>query len=48
MNDNATIYYHDIGDYLTREQKLACIKEFGSVGRTPIAITILVRKGAKK
>ena len=32
MNDNATIYYHDIGDYLTREQKLARIKEFGSVG----------------
>ncbi len=32
MNDQATIYYHDIGDYLTREQKLARIKAFGSVG----------------
>jgi len=32
MNANATIYYHDIGDYLTREQKLARIREFGSVG----------------
>ena len=27
----ATIYYHDIGDYLTREQKLATIREFGSI-----------------
>ena len=31
MNDQATIYYHDIGDYLTREQKLARVKAFGSV-----------------
>ena len=27
----ATIYYHDIGDYLSREQKLKKISEFGSV-----------------
>jgi predicted helicase len=27
----ATIHYHDIGDYLTREKKLAIIKGFGSV-----------------
>ena len=27
----ATIYYHDIGDYLTREQKLEIIKNFRSV-----------------
>jgi len=32
MSDDATIYYHDIGDYLSREQKLARIKEYGSVG----------------
>ena len=25
------IYYHDIGDYLSREEKLARIKEFGSI-----------------
>lgn len=25
------IYFHDIGDYLTREQKLAIITEFGSI-----------------
>lgn len=31
----ATIHYHDIGDYLTREQKLNFIKKFKSVhGRT--------------
>lgn len=27
----ATIHYHDIGDYLTREQKLALVKKFKSV-----------------
>ena len=27
----ATIYYHDIGDYLTREQKLNIIKNFRSI-----------------
>jgi predicted helicase len=27
----ATIHYHDIGDYLNREEKLAIIKQFGSV-----------------
>jgi predicted helicase len=28
----ATIYYRDIGDYLTREQKLARVRECGSAG----------------
>ena len=27
----ATIYYHDIGDYLTREQKLNMVKDFRSI-----------------
>ncbi|HOY07359.1 MAG TPA: hypothetical protein PLO67_18250 [Saprospiraceae bacterium] len=27
----ATIYYHDIGDYLNREEKLGVIQKFGSV-----------------
>lgn len=27
----ATIYYHDIGDYLSKEEKLAIINKFGSV-----------------
>jgi predicted helicase len=29
--DKATIHYHDIGDYLSREEKLAIIQKFGSV-----------------
>ena len=29
----ATIHYHDIGDYLSREEKLAIIKKFQSVGK---------------
>nr|WP_294858677.1 type ISP restriction/modification enzyme [uncultured Fluviicola sp.] len=28
--DKATIYYHDIGDYLSREEKLKILKDFGS------------------
>lgn len=28
---NATIHYHDIGDYLTREQKLDLVKKFRSI-----------------
>src|SRR5690554_1589972 len=30
--NKATIHYHDIGDYLSREEKLAIIKKFKSVG----------------
>lgn len=29
------VYYHDIGSYLTREQKLDIIKEFGGIGAIP-------------
>lgn len=29
----ATIYYHDIGDYLDREKKLQLVKEFGSISK---------------
>ena len=29
--EQAEIYYHDIGDYLSREQKLEMVKQFGSV-----------------
>lgn len=31
----ATIHYHDIGDYLSREEKLAIIKKFQSVDKLP-------------
>jgi predicted helicase len=30
-NSKATIYYHDIGDYHSREKKLQLVKEFGSI-----------------
>ncbi|WP_298168955.1 type ISP restriction/modification enzyme [Novosphingobium sp.] len=30
-DDHGKIYYHDIGDYLTREQKLARVSSFGSI-----------------
>ena len=32
----ANIYYHDIGDYLSREEKLKIIQKFGSIGNTKI------------
>jgi predicted helicase len=35
-NQKATIYYHDIGDYLTREQKLSIIKERNSINTLPL------------
>ena len=31
----AEIFYHDIGDYLTREQKLKIIADFGSIDNIP-------------
>lgn len=36
--NKAKIHYHDIGDYLSREDKLRIIKQFGSVERTPWTI----------
>lgn len=33
-NEKATIHYHDIGDYLSQEQKLAFVKKFQSVANT--------------
>ena len=32
------IHYYDIGDYLSREDKLRIIREFGSVERIPWTI----------
>lgn len=31
QKEKADIFYHDIGDYLTREEKLAAIEKFGTV-----------------
>lgn len=33
----ATIYYHDIGDYLTREEKLRTVKSFGTVSSNDVS-----------
>lgn len=33
-NKKATIHYHDIGDYLSREEKLNIIKDFKSINNT--------------
>lgn len=30
-NDKATIHYHDIGDYLSREEKLSIVSKYGTV-----------------
>jgi predicted helicase len=40
-SESATIHYHDIGDYLTREQKLDIIKNYGSVGNAEMPWTVL-------
>lgn len=37
----ATIKYHDIGDYLDREQKLKIVKEFGTFTNKKLPLTIL-------
>ena len=34
-NDLATIHYHDIGDYLSREEKLKIVEDFHDVTRVP-------------
>ena len=34
----AKIHYHEIGDYLSRENKLRIIREFGSVEHIPWTI----------
>lgn len=39
--DKATIYYHDIGDYLSREEKLAILKKFGKVSHSEMLWQLL-------
>ena len=41
QKENALIYYYDIGDYLSREEKLKIINNFGSVGNPEIPWQIL-------
>ena len=37
-SEKTQIFYHDIGDYLSREDKLNIIKNFGSIARIPWTI----------
>lgn len=39
--EKATIFYHDIGDYLTREQKLKILKDFRSISSPKIEWKII-------
>ena len=39
--DRATIYYHDIGDYLTQSEKLNIVREFGSVANEKMEWKVL-------
>jgi predicted helicase len=39
--DRATIYYHDIGDYLSQTEKLNIVREFGSVANEKMKWEIL-------
>ena len=41
QNQKAIIHYHDIGDYLNREEKLAIVKKFTSIGIGEIPLKIL-------
>ena len=36
-SERGQIYFHDIGDYLTREDKLAILAKFGSIGGVAVA-----------
>jgi len=35
-SQKAAIYYHDIGDYLSREEKLAIVKKFGTIANEAV------------
>jgi len=39
--DRATIYYHDIGDYLSQTEKLNIVREFGSVANEKMEWKVL-------
>lgn len=39
--EKATIYYHDIGDYLSREEKLKIVSDFGTVTNPKFKMNIL-------
>lgn len=40
-NEKAKIYYHDIGDYLKREEKLQIVKDFSSITNPNLNLKVL-------
>lgn len=40
-DNRATIYYHDIGDYLSREEKLKLVRNFKSISSSKLDWTVL-------
>jgi predicted helicase len=40
-DQKATIYYHDIGDYLNREDKLSIVKKYHSIGNPEMIFKVL-------
>ena len=41
ITEKATIYYHDIGDYLSREEKLKIVSDFGTVTNPKFKMEVL-------
>lgn len=40
-NENAKIHYHDIGDYLKREEKLQIVKDFATISNPKLGLKVL-------
>lgn len=40
-NEKATIHYHDIGDYLKREEKLQIVKDFATISNPKLNLKVL-------
>jgi predicted helicase len=41
-NENAIIHYHDIGDYLKREEKLQIVKDFATISNPKLDLKVLM------
>jgi len=41
-NDKAIIHYHDIGDYLNRDEKISIVRKFGSISNKEIDWEVLL------
>jgi predicted helicase len=45
VNEKAVIYYHDVGDYLNREEKLSIVRKFGSVVNSEMPLITITPNG---